>query len=373
MSVPIVQLSHVTTEKPDYAAIVKRQPIKHLQPLITSTTPSSIVTPAFVLDDCVSFGESETIEFKESFCVESVDRYRKTINAFLNTNGGKLIFGVKDNGVACGLACAMLKKGPQSQITHQRALDAFKLWVDETQSQWYVPLVFSLTVEAHKLSRDRWIWIVHVPKSNEPIHYQNVIYRRLNASTVVHQTKTIVTENELKTVKDHYETQINGLTHELNRCRMDSKRVDIALNSCATELKELKIAHGQLQVANEQMQAAIQQHGIENHALEAENTKLKTENQEIQLENQFQYAAKEQVQIDTVMLRDDNNKLSTELQQIRRTNELLGIQCYQESQTSSFYRELAINQVQQMARIISNKKPVPACCNRLSIWLMSWF
>ena len=45
-------------------------------------------------------GESEKVEFKESFGREALE----TLCAFANTKGGMLLIGVKDNGVVSGLS-----------------------------------------------------------------------------------------------------------------------------------------------------------------------------------------------------------------------------------------------------------------------------
>ena len=42
----------------------------------------------------IAVGESEQIEFKESFGDEALE----TVGAFANTHGGTLLIGVKDNG-----------------------------------------------------------------------------------------------------------------------------------------------------------------------------------------------------------------------------------------------------------------------------------
>ena len=50
------------------------------------------------LEDCLRQGESEVVEFKESFHDDAVE----CLIAFANTRGGVLIVGVADNGSVCG-------------------------------------------------------------------------------------------------------------------------------------------------------------------------------------------------------------------------------------------------------------------------------
>jgi len=49
--------------------------------------------------DILKQGESETVEFKESFRDDALD----TISAFANTRGGNLVIGVNDQGVSVGV------------------------------------------------------------------------------------------------------------------------------------------------------------------------------------------------------------------------------------------------------------------------------
>lgn len=63
--------------------------------------------------------ESDKFEFKESICSKSFDKYIQTICGFLNTSGGNLIFGIKDNLELKGL----------NQIK-QKELDNFILRLD---------------------------------------------------------------------------------------------------------------------------------------------------------------------------------------------------------------------------------------------------
>ncbi len=72
--------------------------------------------------------ESQTIEFKTSWR----DEYLKWICAFANTNGGKLLIGVDDNGVPVGVKDSKewleeLKKGYDIEIT-DLSMKAFRLF-----------------------------------------------------------------------------------------------------------------------------------------------------------------------------------------------------------------------------------------------------
>jgi ATP-dependent DNA helicase RecG len=51
------------------------------------------------LCDLIVSGESEIIEFKESFGDEALE----TIGAFANARGGSLLIGVKNSGTICGV------------------------------------------------------------------------------------------------------------------------------------------------------------------------------------------------------------------------------------------------------------------------------
>ncbi|MBP9743515.1 MAG: ATP-binding protein [Burkholderiales bacterium] len=50
------------------------------------------------LTGLISIGESETIEFKESFNDEAIE----TLGAFMNAKGGILLIGIKNSGTICG-------------------------------------------------------------------------------------------------------------------------------------------------------------------------------------------------------------------------------------------------------------------------------
>jgi hypothetical protein len=183
---------------------------------------SGINAPEFLMDDRLPYGEDERTEFKASFHPQKVDHYRRTINAFLNTSGGRLIFGIDDNGIVRGVPCRLPKiDGPQAEPSPQKALDTLKLWVDNTQTNFFVPALNTITVKVHKITRDLWIWIVVVPKYSSPVYYNKTIYQRLNASTVVQRIATIVSPEDAKECEQRIstaETTIQKQSEEIQQC-----------------------------------------------------------------------------------------------------------------------------------------------------------
>ena len=51
------------------------------------------------ISNIIKNGESQTVEFKQSFDKEAIE----TISAFANTDGGILIIGVSDKGIIIGV------------------------------------------------------------------------------------------------------------------------------------------------------------------------------------------------------------------------------------------------------------------------------
>jgi predicted HTH transcriptional regulator len=162
------------------------------------------------------------------------------MNAFLNTSGGVLFFGIRDDGIVKGVALETSRKkkrrsNPQSANTPELAVDKLALWVDDTQHKLFVPSVRSITVQSYKLTRDRYVWSIVVPKSDRPIHYKHTVYRRLNASTVAHTTQRILTIQDanateqkhtvvLKGIISNYEQKLSALQTDLLTCKIDGEQ-----------------------------------------------------------------------------------------------------------------------------------------------------
>lgn len=74
---------------------------------------NSLLLPRYLLNDIYPYPEGVQLEFKKCFHINQHDKYRETLCAFLNTNGGHMIFGILDNCVINGCA---LNDGEKDRI-----------------------------------------------------------------------------------------------------------------------------------------------------------------------------------------------------------------------------------------------------------------
>lgn len=103
------------------------------------------------LNDAIAQGESTHLEFKRS--ISSPYRIARTLAAFANTSGGKLLIGVADNGKIVGVS---------SEFVEIRK-------IEEATDQLIEP---ALTVSYEVLSPDgRTVLIVRVSESEDKPHY----------------------------------------------------------------------------------------------------------------------------------------------------------------------------------------------------------
>jgi predicted HTH transcriptional regulator len=62
------------------------------------------------LNDTYPYPEGVQLEFKKNFHINQFSKYRETICAFLNTNGGHIIYGVLDNCIIKGCSIVDFEK-----------------------------------------------------------------------------------------------------------------------------------------------------------------------------------------------------------------------------------------------------------------------
>jgi predicted HTH transcriptional regulator len=122
------------------------------------------------LDDLITKGESNTLEFKRS--LSSAHRIARTLAAFANCSGGTLLIGVADDGKIRGVAS-------ESRELHK---------LEQASDQLVEP---ALSISYEILSPDgRKILVVTIPKSDEKPHYaidesgKRIIYVRSRDKSV---------------------------------------------------------------------------------------------------------------------------------------------------------------------------------------------
>ncbi|MDD3052532.1 MAG: ATP-binding protein, partial [Candidatus Cloacimonetes bacterium] len=143
----------------------------------------------------IEMGENEKTEFKETFFgikrpqekQTSIFRAIKTIAAFMNSNGGKLLIGISDDGSIKGIEgdyCTI------NQIQQKGNRDAFKLMFDQEFGKYFgngrssAVKLDIMTVEGKD------VCIISVDKQNYPVHIKStetdseMFFIRKTASTV---------------------------------------------------------------------------------------------------------------------------------------------------------------------------------------------
>jgi len=63
---------------------------------------NTLLVPRFLLNDRFPYPEGTQLEFKKTFHINQHNKYRETICAFLNTNGGHIIYGILNNCIING-------------------------------------------------------------------------------------------------------------------------------------------------------------------------------------------------------------------------------------------------------------------------------
>ena len=134
----------------------------------------------------VRSGESKTVEFKQSFSLDIEKQTKekdiqeaclKTIVGFLNTDGGELIVGVKDNGEFSGLETEIKK-------LHRGSRDKFLLnlkdKIKEQIGKAHYPDINYETIEAGK---NCTVLLVSCKASETPVFLGKVFYVRTNPAT----------------------------------------------------------------------------------------------------------------------------------------------------------------------------------------------
>ena len=120
--------------------------------------------------------EAKQFEFKEMVSHKNYERWAKTFSAFANSDGGKILFGVDDDGRAVGIEKETLKQDI--------------LYINDICDKMIFPRI-SYEVEKIKLEDGSFVLVVDVAKSQKrPVWLrrtdgEEVIYVRRDGESVI--------------------------------------------------------------------------------------------------------------------------------------------------------------------------------------------
>lgn len=206
-------------------------------------------------------GESQTLEFKQSLEKLCKDKVHPTICAFLNTKGGRLVFGIEDTQrLIVGLPAD--SKKIDSMLLHIDSIYQSKRIVDDDNNP---PPLGHVTTYVVSLSGERKLLVVDVLPSKDKVYKiaDGVAYFRLSASnyrmttdSTPAQLASLTAENaklqdQLTQVRGILSTtKVNLSTAEQNAKNWKSQR-DFAY----TQTKQLQEQFKALATAAKEMEA----------------------------------------------------------------------------------------------------------------------
>lgn len=252
---PISQLTQATK------TLVESKPI-----LATEEQETKEQDRRFYLGDKCGMEEGTRVEFKQSFDARNAEVYRRTLNAFLNTEGGVIFFGIRDDGMVTGVH------------NDSKSADMFRLWVDDTQHKLFNPAVYTMTVHIEKLTADIGLWMISVPARaslSTPVSYQGVIYSRLNASTVIRtkdvdqdelqklRQQLLHSQELLKMTKDERDLTVgqqNILIYRLDESEKSLKRANSEKDAIQKSMDRLSEQHTILSKMTQSLIAKVKPH-----------------------------------------------------------------------------------------------------------------
>lgn len=168
------------------------------------------------------YAESDKFEFKESIGSKSFDKYIQTICGFLNTGGGNLIFGIKDNLGLIGLNSTKQKELDNfilrfDSIINEKQIVGIKYLknkpreeneeneeIDENNKTNIEQIVYlnSSNIKINQVktnSKKIFLWIEVIPEPYVKYQLANgMVYHRLGASNYFEKTERIYKQNDFE-------------------------------------------------------------------------------------------------------------------------------------------------------------------------------
>lgn len=210
--------------------------------------------------------ESDKLEFKESFVDKAFDKYLQTICGFLNSGGGNLIFGIKDNLDLVGLNLKNKSIDKMilriDAIIRERVIVGINIVSDidsniETmvESNKFV-LLDSSNIKTRQIitsSNKKFLIIEVIPKSNTKYQIRGgMIFYRLGASNYYEKTEKIYKQKDFENACKQIEQKANSEN------KSNIKLFQKTLDDKNKKIEELNIKMNKLEETNSVHQTYIQ-------------------------------------------------------------------------------------------------------------------
>ena len=185
-----------------------------------------------ILKDIVA-GESKNIEFKENLPKQSI-KYMKSVVAFANSEGGKIIFGIEDS------TCKIVGVGNSEEAF--KMMDSIASAISDSIKPAIIPDIRIQTIE------NKNVIIVEIPQGrNRPYHIKSLsvsdgTYIRLGA-TNQQADERIIKELTLEGTNHSYDRMVciglKTTTKEINKLCKAMKQ--IAINNCISDSQKKSV------------------------------------------------------------------------------------------------------------------------------------
>lgn len=176
----------------------------------------------YLLHDNINAYESNILEYKFTFDKTNTEKYIKTICAFLNTKGGTLIFGIRDDGYIQGCK------------DKRDLIDSVKLFIDNLRNLIFKTNGELLDLENVKIQHYCIAYNTYIieiicaePEEKNQYQYKNDIYERLNASTIKRKTDRLYTKQDY----DQLNNRVNKLNKSHQKLKEEHKLLEYDFNN----------------------------------------------------------------------------------------------------------------------------------------------
>ena len=181
----------------------------------------TLILPRFLLNDTYPYPEGIQLEFKKSFHSNQHSKYRETICAFLNTNGGHIIYGILDNCVING--CLLTENERDTILLF---VDSLYTILKSTNSQ-NIPK-HSIKIRFEEIAKNMYIIIITCyPQENVTCQFLNGdSWVRMNASNMKNKYGKLYMIQDVANIKEKYHKRqldlIQQYTKQYNKCEADT-------------------------------------------------------------------------------------------------------------------------------------------------------